>query len=271
MILVNGFSDATVSALDRGLTLGDGLFTTLHLKKQTPVLWSYHTQRIANGCEKLKLPLPDFDSLYEQCCELAAAVADDNVCGKIIVTRGCGGRGYSPLGCDQSTTIVSAHAYPAHYHDWQSTGVALGVADQRLGWQPMLAGLKTLNRLEQVLLKEELDTRGLAEAVVLDWQGNVVEVVTANLFWRKGEQIFTPDLQRAGVCGVMRAFAMQQLSNWQMAAQLVTSGLNSLLNADEVWITNALMGIVPVTGINDVKYEDHRIVRRLQSALAALA
>lgn len=91
MILVNGFSNATVSALDRGLTLGDGLFTTLHLKKQTPVLWSYHTQRIANGCEKLKLPVPDFDSLYEQCCELAAAVADDNVCGKIIVTRGCGG------------------------------------------------------------------------------------------------------------------------------------------------------------------------------------
>ncbi len=271
MILVNGSPATTISVLDRGLTLGDGLFTTLHLKNQRPQLWDYHIQRVLHGCNRLKLSFPDFDSLYQQCCQLAASVDDENACGKIILTRGSGGRGYSPQGCLAPSVIVSVHPYPEHYRTWQQQGINLGVAEQRLGWQPMLDGIKTLNRLEQVLLKDELDNRGLAEAVVLDWQGNVVEAVTANLFWRKNEQIFTPDLKQSGVYGVMRAFVIQQLTEWQHVVKSVSSGLDALLDADEVWMTNALMGIVPVTGIKDVKYEDHRFAQRLQNALAALA
>jgi len=269
MLLVNGSSVTTVSAQDRGLTLGDGMFTTLHLKNHQPQLWEFHIQRLREGCMRLKLQLPDLDSLYEQCCQLAAG--DDEACGKIIITRGSGGRGYSPQGCQSPTIIVSSHPYPVHYHTWQQQGIDLDVAEQRLGWQPMLAGLKTLNRLEQVLLKDELDSRRIAEAVVLDWQGNVVEAVTANLFWRKNNHFFTPDLQQSGVCGVMRAFVIQQLAGWQYVVESVSSELDILLDADEVWMTNALMGIVPVTGIKDVKYEDHRFAKRLQNALAALA
>jgi aminodeoxychorismate lyase len=167
--------------------------------------------------------------------------------------------------------LFPSHSYPIHYHDWQLSGIQVEVAEQRLGCQPILAGLKTLNRLEQVLLKNELDERGIPEAIVLDWQDHVVEAVTANLFWRKGEQIFTPDLKLAGVCGVMRAFVIQQLNSWQYEVTSVSTGLPVLLDADEVWITNALMGVVPVTGIKDVKYQNHRFVKRLQNALAALA
>lgn len=269
MLLVNGAPATTVAAQDRGLTLGDGLFTTLYLKNHQPALWSYHVARLREGCARLNLPLPDVDLLYEQCCQLATDY--DEACGKIIITRGTGGRGYSPQGCDTPTVLVSVHPYPVHYHSWQHDGINLDVAEQRLGWQPMLAGLKTLNRLEQVLLKNELDCRNIQEAIVLDWQDHVVEAVTANLFWRKGEQIFTPDLKLAGVCGVMRAFVIQQLTCWQYKVTPVSTGLPVLLDADEVWITNALMGVVPVTGIKDVKYQDHRFVNRLQNALAALA
>lgn len=269
MLLVNGSPVTSVSAQDRGLTLGDGLFTTIHLKNQQPQLWSYHVSRLREGCARLKLPQPNIDLLYEQCCQLARDY--DEACGKMIMTRGSGGRGYSPQGCKTPTTIVSVHPYPIHYHDWQLSGISLEVAEQRLGCQPMLAGLKTLNRLEQVLLKNELDERDIPEAVVLDWQDHIVEAVTANIFWRKREQIFTPDLKLVGVCGVMRAFVIQQLNSWQYDVIRVSTGLPSLLDADEVWITNALMGIVPVAGIGNVKYQDHRIVKQLQSALAALA
>ncbi|WP_038149146.1 aminodeoxychorismate lyase [Tolumonas lignilytica] len=271
MILVNGSTSSTISVQDRGLTLGDGHFTTLLLKQQRPQLWHLHIQRIQQACARLKLLPPDFDTLYEQCCQLAASVDTEYACGKIIMTRGVGGRGYSPQGCHSPSIIVSAHPYPIHYLEWQRQGIILDVAEQRVGWQPILAGLKTLNRLEQILLKDELDHKGLAEAVVLDWQGNVVEAVTANLFWRKEEKVYTPDLQQTGVCGVMRAFVMQQLMDWQYPAELVSVGLDSLLNADEIWITNALMGVVPVIGIKEVKYEDHRFAKRLQSALATLA
>jgi 4-amino-4-deoxychorismate lyase len=269
MFLVNGSFATTISVQDRGLTLGDGFFTTLYLNNQQPALWSFHVARLREGCARLKLPLPDVDLLYEQCCQLASDY--NEACGKIIITRGTGGRGYSPQGCETPTVIVSVHPYPAHYHDWQRNGISLGVAEQQLGCQPMLAGLKTLNRLEQVLLKNELDERGIPEAIVLDWQDHVVETVTANLFWRKGEQIFTPDLKLSGVCGVMRAFVIQQLTNWRYTVTPVSTGLAAVLDADEVWITNALMGVVPVTGIKDVKYQDHCFVKRLQNALAALA
>jgi 4-amino-4-deoxychorismate lyase len=269
MLLVNNSPSELVSAQDRGLTLGDGLFTTLHLKNHRPVLWQYHVARLQEGCARLKLPLPDLALLHEQCCQLAKNY--DEACGKIIITRGSGGRGYSPQGCNSPTVIVSAHPYPIHYHNWQFDGINLDVAEQRLGCQPMLAGLKTLNRLEQVLLKNELDERGIPEAIVLDWQDHVVEAVTANIFWRKDAQIFTPDLKLAGVCGVMRAFTIHQLNNWQYDVKLVSTGLPELLDADEVWITNALMGVVPVTGIRNVKYQDHRFAKQLQNALAALA
>ena len=173
------------------------------------------------GCARLKLPLPDFDLLYEQCCQLATDY--DEACGKIIITRGTGAR-LPALGCDTPTIIVSAHSYPIHYHDWQLSGIQLEVAEQRLGCQPMLAGLKTLNRFGTGVVENELDERGIPEAIVLDWQDHVVEAVTANLFWRKGEQIFTPDLKLAGVCGVMRAFVIiQQLTSWQYK---VTSGFD---------------------------------------------
>ena len=71
MLLVNGTSATTVSAQDRGLTLGDGLFTTLYLKNHKPALWSYHVARLREGSARLKLPLPDLDLLYAQCCQLA--------------------------------------------------------------------------------------------------------------------------------------------------------------------------------------------------------
>ena len=120
-------------------------------------------------------------------------------------------------------------------------------------------------------VKAELDERGLKEAIVRDMNGSVVEGVTSNLFWRKGNDIFTPDLKLAGVYGVMRAFVCSTLEQENRSVQIVSSDLNAIKAADEIWITNALMGIVPVTGIEDVRYQDHRMAKHLQTLLATMA
>jgi 4-amino-4-deoxychorismate lyase len=261
----NGSDSTQVSAFDRGLAYGDGFFTTICIHHGRPVFWERHVQRLQICAQRLQFPAYPFEDLYQVCLDEAQGAEWATV--KILVTRGLGGRGYSLEGCDTPAVLVSAHLYPHHYHAWQQTGIHLGVCQQRLGYQPMLAGLKTLNRLEQVLLKAELDAQGWPEAVVLDAQDQVVEAVSANVFWRKGKRIFTPDLQRAGVCGVMRAFVMQSLAT-DSPVEPVVAGLNVLLQADEVWITNALMGIVPITGIQDVDYQNHDMATQLQEAFA---
>lgn len=271
MFLINGIKSDSIAVRDRGFNYGDGLFTTIYIERGKPQLWDLHVQRLKDGCIRLHIPIPDIDSLYQQLQLLILESDLRKACGKIIISRGCGGRGYSIRGCDQPTTVVSLHPYPEYYEQWQSQGIEIGIAEQALGISPMLAGIKSLNRLEQVFLKSELDERGLKEAIVLDVNGSVVEGVTSNLFWRKGDDIFTPDLKLSGVYGVMRAFVCSTLAQENRSVQVVMSDVNAVKTADEVWITNALMGIVPVTGIDDVRYQDHRMAKHLQNLLATMA
>lgn len=133
----------------------------------------------------------------------------------------------------------------------------------------LLAGVKSLNRLEQVLLRDELDQRQLAEGLVCDHDGWLVEAVTANLFWRRDSVLYTPLLDRAGVEGVMRRWVLAQAEQLGLQCCPVRVGLAALEAADELFLTNALMEIVPVTGVEEVCYTNHEVARRLQDLLAA--
>lgn len=267
MMWINGQPAERVSAQDRGLTLGDGFFTSVQVRDGEPLLWPWHRQRLLECQQRLLFaPLPLLE-LEQQVRE--AACGQDRAVIKLILTRGQGSRGYGIQGCGQPTRIVASHPYPVDYLRWQREGIRLGVCEQRLGHSPLLAGLKSLNRLEQVLLKAELERQSWPEALVRDEQGWVVETVTANVFWRQDSVVYTPRLDKAGVAGVMRAWVLQQLGEWGFRLEQVEAPLASLEQADEVWITNALMEIVPVTGIMHVNYEQDEVARRLQAAFAA--
>ncbi len=107
---------------------------------------------------------------------------------KVIISRGGGGRGYSAANCDSPTRILSASARPAHYSRWREDGVTLTLSPVRLGRNPMLAGIKHLNRLEQVLIRTHLEQTDADEALVLDSEGFITECCAANLFWRQGQE-----------------------------------------------------------------------------------
>lgn len=265
LLLINGIPTDSVSAMDRGLAYGDGHFTTLLVKDGRPVWWPAHLARLQQASTRLGLAELDWQQLGDEVAEMARDQTLAVI--KVMLTRGSGGRGYDGTACHAPTRILSLAAYPAHYPVWQQTGIPLLVCQQRLGDAPMLAGLKTLNRLEQVLLKSELAARSGVEGIVLNSRGFLVEGVSANLFWRRGRTVFTPDLTHCGIDGIMRRHVMAMLKQMSIELRVVEAPLESLRQAEEVWLTNTLMGIVPVTGIGETQYASPVLIRRLQERL----
>ncbi|MEJ2763149.1 aminodeoxychorismate lyase [Photobacterium sp. MCCC 1A19761] len=268
MILINGVETDAVSVADRALQYGDGCFTTILIEQGQPRLWPLHLKRLQHTLAALRIAAPDWQALAEQVHRLAAAFPDKGGV-KVLISRGAGGRGYSPAGCLDTQVIVSDFAWPSQYQQWQQHGIALGVCRQRLSTSPMLAGLKHLNRLEQVLLKQETQDRGWLDAVVLDADGCVAETVASNIFWRKGQTVFTPSLEACGVHGVMRSHVLGLLAQSQYCTEFVKSPLDELRYADEVFITNALMALVPISEIEGKTFTEQTLLRELNERLYA--
>ncbi|MCW1874533.1 aminodeoxychorismate lyase [Erwinia sp. INIA-01] len=261
MMWVNGVKQGVIAASDRAVQFGDGCFTTARIRSGEIELFPAHIARLQQGCERLLITGVDWELLGQEMIG-AAADCDDGVL-KTIVTRGSGGRGYSAAGCAAPTRIVSVSAYPAYYHAMRESGARLALSPIQLGKNPLLAGIKHLNRLEQVLIRTRLEQTGADEALVLDTDGMLVECCAANFFWRTGEQVFTPDLSASGVNGIQRQRVMRQIAELGFTLSEVRAGVEVLAEADEVLITNALMPVLPVRQIEAWHFSSRRLFRLL--------
>lgn len=242
--LVNGEPDDSVAAGDRGLAYGDGLFETVAIHAGRPLLWQEHLERLFEGCRRLAIPAPAAELLAAEAAQLAAG--GDGVL-KIIVTRGSGGRGYRAPERPVPTRILAMHPRPEYPSAFRREGVTVRLCELRLGGQPRLAGLKHLNRLEQVLARAEWDDPAIAEGIVLDEAGRLVEGIATNLFWVTGGELRTPALGRCGVAGVMRRRVLALAAQWGVAARVGEWRVDELWKADEIFLTNSLIGLWPVS------------------------
>ncbi|MDI9221662.1 aminodeoxychorismate lyase [Pantoea sp. EA-12] len=263
-MLINGIEQNVLSASDRAVQFGDGCFTTAAVVSGRIQLLDAHLQRLKESCERLFMPLPDLALLSAEMQQLASGQAQAVL--KVILTPGEGGRGYSRAGCETPTRILSLAPWPQHYARLQQHGATLVTSPVRLARNPLLAGLKHLNRLEQVLIRRHLDQTDADEALVLDTAGTVVECCAANLFWRKGERIYTPRLEQAGVNGIMRRYLMAQMAMAGQCCQLIDGSRDDVLNADEVVICNALMPVLPVRKIDDVSFSARTLYQQLHAS-----
>ncbi|RJT38915.1 aminodeoxychorismate lyase [Rahnella woolbedingensis] len=250
---INGVAATTLPAADRSVQFGDGCFTTARVLRGEIQFLSEHIARMQRAVSVLHIDGVDW-AAFEREMVLAAGQQEEAVV-KAVVTRGQGGRGYSSAGCSEPTRIVSVSAYPVHYHAWRQQGVKLALSPVTLSKNPLLAGIKHLNRLEQVMIRLHLDQTDAQEALVVDTSGCLVECCAANLFWRKGNQVFTPDLSQSGVDGVMRQHIIRLIENaspWTL--HIVSQPADALSDADEVLICNALMPVLPVAQVDDGHY-----------------
>ena len=256
MMLINGQSQETIFALDRGLSYGDGLFETIRFVGKHAPLWQRHMQRLKLGCERLQLPAPDVVLLEH---EAAEAIRDlDSAVLRITITRGTGERGYAQPSVLTPTRIVAAFSLPTL--STGDRGVHVRVCATRYGDQPLLAGIKHLNRLEQVLARAEWRDTSIAEGLMCDGRNNVISATAANLFAVIDNTPVTPRLDRCGVAGVARAEVLERLP----ACQIRELPLTQCLTASELFLTSSIRGILPVRGVGDTVYAPGPVARALQ-------
>lgn len=244
MYLIDGQWQTSLPANDRAVQFGDGCFTTAALRNGKISFISQHVRRLQLACEKLLIPFNDWQLLADEMQSLALKHQLGVL--KVIITRGRGGRGYGRANCSDPTRILSVSAFPAFYEDWKTNGITLALSPVCLGVNPHLAGIKHLNRLEQVLIRAHLEQTDAQEALVLDSNGWLTECCAANLFWRKGKTVFTPFVDMAGVNGTMRQHIIAQLAGTQWHVREVRERIDTLSDADELILCNALMPVVPV-------------------------
>ena len=247
LVLVNGVAGATVDPFDRGLLYGDGLFETLAVTNGRPRFLDWHFERLVRGARVLGLPAPDLDLLRAEIAQVAAA---ERSVVKVVLTRGPGPRGYRPPREPRPTRIVMGLPWPVSPPDAVEGGVRLGWCRMRFARNAALAGLKTLNRLEQVLARAEWDDGAMDEGLMQDDRGQVISATQANLLVRIAGAWVTPMLDGCGVAGVMRRAFREWCAGRGAPVPERPLSVAEVGAAEALILTNALIGARPVASLD---------------------
>ncbi|KFN41233.1 aminodeoxychorismate lyase [Arenimonas oryziterrae] len=248
-----------IAADDRGLNYGDGLFETILVHAGEPVWWPEHWRRLAYGAQRLGIPLPEEAPLLAEARSLCAG--QDRAVLKLVLTRGSGGRGYAPPADPRPTCVLSLHPLPppAPAH------IALRWCDTPMAVQPALAGIKHLNRLENVLARSEWSDPDIFEGLLCDTAGRVVCATAANVFARIDGIWRTPDLALAGVAGIARDWLLAHEDRMEVTVM----GRETVESADAVFLCNAVRGILPVARLGARHWPVDPVTTDLRRRLAA--
>jgi len=262
--LVNGQSTG-IDPADRGLAYGDGLFETMAANEGRIRWLDLHLDRLEEGCRRLEIPAPSRNLLsreIETVCPNKGRVVV-----KLIVTRGPGARGYPPPESPAPTRVLAISQWPDYPDSRYRDGISVRTCRMRLGENPALAGIKHLCRLEQVLAQLELRGQPVQQGLMLDASGGVAQGTSSNVFIVAGGELATPSLARCGIKGVMRRVVLEASRALDIRAEERVIGPAELLGANEVFMTNALFGIWPVTELDGRRFAVGPTTERLMAHL----
>lgn len=261
MILLNGTPQSHINISDRGLQYGDGLFETISIQNGKAVFLQQHLERLSNGCQRLLIPVPDQALLKAEIQQLSEH--SQQAVLKIIITRGSGGRGYRQPDTIEPTRILSLHPFPDYPASYQQQGITARFCTTRLGLNPTLAGMKHLNRLEQVLARAEWNDNSIQEGIMLDINDKVIEGTMSNLFYSKNQQLYTAKLTHSGIAGIIRAMIMRHET-------VIEHSFDSaeLLSADEIFVCNSVIGIWGIKQLATLPFAIGSKTQQLQNWLA---
>lgn len=266
----DGREVSSVDVADRSWQYGDGLFETIAVRRGEARLLDWHIERLQTGCRRLGIgPVPG-KRLYGV---VAGALQQqpsrrDSATLKLVITAGSSPRGYRRSPAGEPGVFVGLfppQSIPAAcYRD----GVAVRRLATRLAEQPALAGIKSLNRLEQVLARREWDGDDIFEGLTLDTSGRLICGTMSNVFLVDGDRLLTPDLSRAGVNGIMRRKVLETLSTMGRDADVVDIDAGAVDRCTEMFLSNSQYGVVPVSELDGRRLRPGETTRSVMRVLA---
>ncbi|MGZ5051883.1 MAG: aminodeoxychorismate lyase [Methylobacter sp.] len=271
MILINGESRNHVEISDRGFQYGDGLFETIEIRDRQAVFLGRHLERLESGCRRLHIPFPGQALLRQEIDSLCQHWSSAPAVLKIMITRGSGGRGYRPPEPVHPTRVLSLHPYPDYPDSYIEQGIAARFCATRLGLNPVLAGIKHMNRLEQVVARAEWNDPNIQEGVMLDINDHVIEGTMTNLFYIKNKTLYTAALTQTGVAGIMRGLIMKLAADHDVSVIEHAFGKDELLSADGAFVCNSIIGIWPIRQIEATSFSIPPLTRNIQAWLQEFA
>ena len=238
--------------MDRACQYGDGLFETIAVRSGRPCLWSRHVDRLLAGCDRLGIAPPDPELLFAEAGKLIAG--RESAVLKIVISSGPSKRGYARDPQARATRWLSCNDWPGEGPPWaQEDELLAQECRTRLGSQPLLAGIKHLNRLEQVLASRELQS-GRQEGVLCNQQGRPVEGIASNILLRFNDHYLTPPLRDAGVAGTVRQLLLDQRELLGLPLHVSDTEMASFYRAEGLFMMNSLRGIQPVAKLGEHAY-----------------
>ena len=268
--IVNGSFDHAISPFDRGFAYGDGVFRTMLVRNGLPECWPQHYQKLVADCAAIKIVCPSAELLMSDLQQLFSVeeIAEDSVAViKMIITRGEGERGYAPPAITNPLRVViksPLHTYPNTY---LTEGVNLHVCTTKLATQTALAGVKHLNRLENVLARMEWKDPNIVDGIMFDDANHVIACTAANIFICNGDTLTTPKLDRCGIAGVTRQRIIDLAHLLGLTVKIQQINLAQLLSADEVLITNSIYGALQVKTILQTTWKPTSLAADIRKVL----
>ncbi len=250
--LINGKTANEISFLDRGLHYGDGLFETIAVQNQTLLCWDEHLNRLEQGCTRLNIPFTNKTLLKDEASSLIRSIERGVI--KIIITRGQGGRGYALPTNPEPTSIVSLYPWPEYPEENSIQGINVRICNYRYAQNSALAGIKHLNRLEQVIARSEWTDSSITEGIVLNQEGNVIEGTMSNIFCIIDNVLCTPDLTECGVEGIIRNKIIELASDLDINLKVKKIPLQTLYDAEEIFLCNSVIGIWPIKMLEEKSF-----------------
>jgi 4-amino-4-deoxychorismate lyase len=278
-ILVNGEArapeGAVVSVFDRGFQYGDGVFETLALVDGRVREQAAHLERLARGAELLGIPAPEVGAFEADIAELSRDLGrGDRAVIKLNYTRGAGGRGLAPPPDPVPTRVAMRLGWPGHPVEWAETGVRVITCRTRQVSGAALDGrIKSMNQLNHIVARMEWTDPGIAEGLLRDGEGRVVEGTVTNLFLVRDGELVTPDLAGAGLPGVTRGRVLEAAASLGIPVREDPVWPGDLARAEELFLTNSIIGVWPVRELDGQMVADGApgpVTRRLQQALEGM-
>ncbi len=268
-------SEAKISVLDHGVLYGDGVFEGIRAYNGRVFRLEEHLKRLFSSAKTIGLDIPlSAEELSRAVCETVRANGLRDAYIRLVVTRGVGDLGLDPRKCHKPTVFVIVDELALYPDEFYENGLELiTVSTRRNSPTALNPAIKSLNYLNNILAKIEVNRAGLHEGLMLSHDGHVAECTGDNIFMVCGEEVITPPVTAGILEGITRNVVMELAAGEGYRVTEKLFFLHDLYNADEVFLTGTAAEIVPVVKVDGRTIGEGKpgpVTRKLRQAFRAL-